>query len=258
MESVQYLAYLLAKKFSRTVANNQSVGLVIRYLGSQPSATIQVSSTNILFKTGVLGSEAADANVQIGATPGTIDLTQTTANNFGKVLDYLNGVTDSTGAKQYEAYLGDVLRGDATAPSGSPALTAVAATQANRTIVPAGVAFTLITANVLYVSKKITARYFPIGFNNSIAKVIAELSSMVSNNTYGSGTSTVQVWELNPLLKTETLVYSRAGGLTTVDQAIDSASLGIQSDVGNELLVRFVGSAAASGFLTTVGKLINL
>jgi hypothetical protein len=86
-----------------------------------------------------------------------------------------------------------------------------------------------------------------------------------ATSTFGSGTSAVQVVSVTPTLKSggaagvdanSTVVFSRAGGATTVNAVvIDSVSasgVGVLTYPDSKCLVRIVNSAAASAILLNV------
>lgn len=268
MENITVARYMLARKIGRTVVDGGSIGIVVRYVGTlAASATVQVSASTLLFKVGATGSEVADTNVQVGATPGTIDLTNAAVATMQQLIQYINTVTDSTGARTYQAYLGDVLPGDSCYPGSAQCFTTLAATQVNRTVVPNGLALNIITANNLFISKSITDIEYPNGFKadgivnqssnlpySNIPYKISEVDGIVSKSTFGSGTNTIEVHEVNPLAGTSTKLFSLSGGATTVQQLIDDHQLQIQSRSGQYLVVKMVGSVAVTGFLSVVGK----
>lgn len=227
------------------VADDGDVALKVRYVGAQPSATVEVdSSGNLLFKHGVAGSEAADSTIQIGSTAGTITVSNASGNTFAEVVDHING------SSNWEAYLVGVLRADSSnASTGS--LLVMSAT----TIAP-GKELDLLkdTSKVLNLAVRLGVRENVTG---SEEKGAAEIYSIVSTNTYASGTSVIKVYEIDEVAKTETLVYQKTGGATTVEQTQTFVSngrgaLGVKKQ-GKHLLVKIVGSAACTGNLMVVG-----
>ena len=126
MDSYQEAAALaVAKRLS--VADDEDIGLMIKYIGSEASCTITVTGDgDIQSAIGAVGSEATDTTfLEPGGTGGTIDVSDTLANTFAKVVNLINSFTN------YEAYLVDVLA--ATASTGSATsggLVAMAAAQA--------------------------------------------------------------------------------------------------------------------------------
>lgn len=88
-------------------------------------------------------------------------------------------------------------------------------------------------------------------------KSASEIYEIVSTNTYASGTSKIQVYEIDEVAKSETKIYEIAGGATTVEQVLGFVTNGRgsigSSKVGNHLIVRLIGSAACTGQLQVVG-----
>lgn len=221
------------------------VSLKLRYVGAQPSATVEVdASGNILLKHGVAGSEAADATIQIGSTAGTITVSNAAGNTFGEIIDHING------SANWEAYLVGSLRADnSNASTGS--LLARSAT----TIAPkADLVLYKDTSKVLEIAVRVGKRSAVTGSEEIAA---AEIYKIVSTNTFASGTNLIKVYEINEVAKTETLIYSITGGATTVENTKDFVINGrgslASSKVGNHLLVKMVGSAACTGSLMVVG-----
>ena len=93
---------------AQLVADDGDVALKVRYVGSQPSATVAVSSAgDITFKHGVAGAEVVDPTIDSGGDDdGVIDVSDATANTFGEVVDLINA------SPNWEAYLVGVLRAD--------------------------------------------------------------------------------------------------------------------------------------------------
>lgn len=239
----------MGKRKALTAVDDGDIGLVVRYKGTSASATVEVSSAgDITFKHGDLSSEAVDPTIDSGGDDdGVIDVSDSNANTFGEVVDLINA------SANWEAYLVGVLRADnANASTGS--LLLLSASQAHKALVPSGVALYKDTSKVLNMSHAIFNKDMPVGFERSHVGKIAEVSGITSNNTFGSGTSLIQVYEIDPIRQTETKVFQRASAATTVEQNINSESIGIQSDQGCYLLVRIVGSAACTGFLTAQGR----
>lgn len=82
-----------------------------KYVGSKQSCIIKVTAAgtgDITSDVGDLGSEAADANFTIGATPGTIDVSNAAANSMQEVVEFINGLDD------YESELLGALPADLT------------------------------------------------------------------------------------------------------------------------------------------------
>jgi len=249
MNSILSERILASKKLSRSVIDDGDIGLVVRYKGSQASATVEVASTtgDITFKHGALSSEVVDPTIDSGADDdGVIDVSDSTADTMGEVVDMINA------SANWEAYLVDCLRAD----DSRTLLLTLSATQAHKQLAPQGVRLYKDTSqnDNKDLSIAIMGRQYPNGFERTEHQ-INRVTTIVSTNTFGSGTSKVQVYEINPITKTETKVYERPGAATTETQSIDKNAIDITSDQGNYLLVRIVASAAAvTGLLTAVGE----
>lgn len=221
------------------------VGLKIKYVGTQKSATVEVNASGlILLKHGVAGSEAADTTIQIGATPGTIDVSDASGNTFAEVIDHING------SANWEAYLVGALRADSSNASTGSLLARSATTISPNVDLP----LYKDTSKVLNLAVRIGKRSAVSG---SEERAACEIYSITSLNTFASGTNLIKIYEINEVEKTETLVYSLAGGATTAENTKTfvnngRGSLGV-SKVGNHLLVKMVGSAACTGSIQVVG-----
>lgn len=234
--------------FAKLVVDDTDVALKVRYVGSQASATITVSSSgDITFKHGAVGAEAVDPTIDSGGDDdGVIDVSDTNANTYGKVVDLINA------SPNWEAYLVGGLRAD-----NSNASTGSLLARTETTLVPKSTEVDLYqdTSKVLNMSIRVGKRSKITG---SEEKAASEIIEIASTNTYGSGTSKIQIYEIDEIAKSETKIYEIAGGATTVEQIKDfvangRGSLGV-SKVGNHLIVRLIGSAACTGQLQVVGS----
>lgn len=263
MNSMLQERLLAARQVGRTVSDDGDVALVVEYIGSQPSGTVTVSAGgDITFKHGAVGSEAVDPTIDSGGDDdGVIDVSDSNANTFGKVVDLING------SANWRAYLVDVLRSDnSNASTGS--ILAASETQAK---VAGGYRLFKDTSKVLNLSVALRNGKYPDPFTKGaeVSGVVtfpvteagkwSEAMKIVSNNTFDSGSSTIEVHRVNRFTGASVKMHSRAGGATTVEQTIDlsdGAGRGLATEVDEYLLVRMVGSAACTGFLTATGKVI--
>ena len=242
----------------RSVVDGGDIGLIVEYIGSEASGKVAVDAAtgDIAFTHGAVGAEAADTTIGAPTLNGTIDVSDASANTFGEVVDLINQ------SANWRAYLVDVLRSDTSVNT----LATKSATQAK---VSGGITLLKDTAVTLNLSLAIklaisTASTDAVKSSGvvSFAKELgkwSEVLRIVSNNTYGSGTSLIQVFAVNRLTGASVKVYERAGGATTVEQDLnvsDGFGRGIASNPDEYLLVRMVGSAACTGFLTVAGKTI--
>ncbi|HNV62181.1 MAG TPA: hypothetical protein PKN54_04450 [Candidatus Cloacimonas acidaminovorans] len=233
--------------FAKVVVDDTDVVLKVRYVGSQASASVEVSSAgDLTFKHGAVGALVVDSTIDSGGNDdGVIDVSDANANTYGKVVDLINA------SPNWEAYLVGGLRSDnANASTGSLlAKTAVVMTP-NVTEVD----LQQDTSKVLNMSVRVGKRANVVG---SEEKAAAEIYSITSTNTFGSGTSKIQVYEIDEIAKSETKIYELAGGATTVQDTKNFVVNGrgslASSKVGNHLIVRLIGSAACTGNLQVVG-----
>lgn len=249
-DSILQERILSAKKKARSVTDDGDIGLVVRYKGAQVSATVEVASTSgdITFKHGALSSEVVDTTIDSGGNdPGVVDVSDSNVDTMGEVVDFINA------SANWEAYLVDCLRAD----DSRTLLLTLSATQAHKALVPSGVRLFKDSSqdDTFDISLAMMNRAFPNGFTRSHSHRICRINGIISNNTFGSGTNLIQVYEINPNDRSETKVYQRPGAATTVTQALQSIDVDITADEGNYLLVRMISSAAAAtGFLTILGS----
>jgi len=228
---------------SRHVVDDGPVSLVIMYIGSQVSATVTVASGDITFKHGAAAAEAVDATIDSGGDDdGVIDVSDTTADTLGEVVDLING------SANWKAYIKDGIRADASA-----GLLA----RSETTLTPNVTETPLYsdTSTDLELSIRIGSRTKVNGTEENSA---AELLRVISTNTFGSGTSLIQVYEVDEIKKTETKIFEAAGNATTIKQDLDLIKDGVGglavSRTGMHLVVRMKGSAACTGKITAIGQ----
>lgn len=240
---------ILNPKQPFAVLNTDDVdtGLKVRYVGAQASASVEVSSAgDITFKHGPVGTLVVDTSIDSGGNdPGVIDVSDANANTYGEVVDLINA------SANWEAYLVGALRADDANASTGSLLEKTA-----EVLVPKQTEASLYkdTSKVLNIAVRVGKRTAVTG-NETVAA--AEIYKIVSTNTFASGTNLIKIYEINEDAKTETLIYSLAGGATTVENTKDfvingKGSLAV-SKVGNHLLVKMIGSAACTGSLLIVG-----
>jgi len=223
------LADILSKNYSRYVADDADIGLVVRYVGSEDSATVTVASGDLTFKHGDAASEADD-----------------NANTMGKVVDLINA------SANWEARLVDCLRADAAA--------GYLKNLSEETITP-----NTETLNL----PKDTSAALNLSISLSNTGIQAFLDSLGSPfegdanyyikalygtyvNTYGSGDSKIQVYDIDPVAGTEKKIFEEVAADTT-DQGYSNFYLydGLDAlEKGHTLLYRLIGSAACTGWVT--------
>ena len=232
----------------RNVADDEPVGIVVMYVGSEASATVTVSAGgDITFKHGVAAAEAVDATIDSGGDDdGVIDVSDAGADTLGEVVDLINA------SANWKAYLKDGLRADsANASTGS--LLEMAETTLTPNVTETDLV--LDTSKTLNMSIRIGSRTMINGTEEHSA---AEISRIISTNTFGSGTSKIQVYKMNEANDSETKIFEVSGGATTVEQDLELVKNGVGTiavtKTGEHLLIRLIGSAACTGVLQVVGS----
>lgn len=229
---------------ARHVIDDAPVSLVVMYIGSQASASITVSGGDITFKHGAAGSLVVDPTIDSGnpSEPGVIDVSETNSNTLGEVVDMINA------SGNWKAFIKDGLRADTSA-----GLLA----RSETTMVPNVTETPLYsdTSTDLRLSVRIGSRTKVNGTEENSA---AEITNIVSKNTFGSGTNLIQIYEVDENAKTETKIYEASGAATTVEQDKAFVKDGVgsiaASKAGLHLVARMIGSAACTGYMTVVGK----
>jgi len=243
------IAALLSNFRGRHAADDQDVGILVKYIGAQASGTVTVTVTtgDITFKHGALASEVVDPTIDSAnpSDPGVIDVSETNSDKMGEVVDMINA------SANWEAKLVDCLRADA---STAGMLLTMAETQAK---VTGGLKLYKDTSNCLNISLAIDRSIFKgIEFDNALW--INTILSIISKITNASADTLIQIYSINRANKTEVKVYSRAGGATATEQVLPTSGVQMQLDSFRDdiLLVRAIGTACA-GYLTIVGKQTN-
>ncbi len=231
----------------RHVADDEPVGIVVMYIGSEASATVTVAAAgDITFKHGDAAAEAVDATIDSGGDDdGVIDVSDAGADTLGEVVDLINA------SANWKAYLKDGLRADdANASTGS--LLAMAETTLTPNVTETDLV--LDTSKTLNMSIRVGSRD---SVNGNEEHSAAEVSRIITTNTFGSGTSKIQIYKMNEANDTETKIYEASGGATTVEQDLNFVKEGVGGiavrKTGEHLLVRLIGSAAATGVLQVTG-----
>lgn len=234
--------------------DDTDVAILLRYVGTQASGTVQVASGDILLKHGALASEVADTTITgCGGTAGTLDVDNAACDTLGETLDRINN------SANWRAVRIDSVRSDALAGA---RLNTLAATQANTV---AGVGLVWDTSVAFMVTRALLPSGFrtidaylggPAGITltpNPWAGRQTSIQYFNGTSTYASGTSTIQFIE-DPIAfavagesAPSTVVFSVAGGATTVNKVIaDFEFLPFYCTPSVRCLVRINNSAAAS------------
>ncbi len=242
------------------VVDDNDVALVVKYIGTQASGKVQIdSSGNFVFIHGAVGAEVADTTIGAPTLNGTITVSDATADTFGEVVDLINA------SANWVAYIRDVLRADSSnASTGS--LVTMASTAAK---VSGGVPIYKKTSKTLNLSVALRGAPVDADFTKDSAGRVSfplrekgkwtELMKVISNNTFASGTSKIQVYRINRLTGAAVKIAEQAGGATTVDQTVDKSDgngRGLACLSDEYLLVRMIGSGFLTGFLSPQAKVI--
>lgn len=238
----------LARGMTLIAADDVCKALEIEYIGDEDSGVVTVESDgNLTMKHGDLASEAADTTIQLPATTagtaGVIDVSDASANTLGEVVDHINA------SANWRARIVDGLRTD----SANDTFLAAAEASASGTS-PLTVYFDTDVA--LHTSKMLTLA--TLDDPGADIRAIHRLYNANGYSTYGSGTSTFQVYSVITdqfgVVISETPIWSEAAGATATakDFSIDDGSSikPANRELGYRLLVRIANSALmASQFL---------
>ena len=233
------------------VADDTSVALIVKYVGTSVSGTVEVDSNgDILFKDGALSSETASAEVDAN-TDGTIDVSVAAENTISEALNLINA------SGNWVAVAVDAVGSDTI--GGSQTLLVVAATQAK---VKAGIKLYWDTTarlggTVLFAPKVLRDSIEP--YQNTASSVdnmlpfkgnAARVNRLKITSTYGSGSSVNQlISDPDPTADNSVVVFSGAGGATTVEKDNDFREAPFEGELNERMLGRVVNSAAAATVL---------
>jgi hypothetical protein len=233
-------------------ADDGDVALQVRYVGSEASATVTVdSSGDITFQHGDAAEEEVDTTVV--ASTGKIDTSGAAGDTFGEIVDVINA------SANWEARLIGSLRADASDDAllerSETTITASGNSEGIPLYKDTSEALNLGIAIGPYAleSKKSTNGVWLS--DTTIERYKSEIALITHKNTYATGTSVINVYDIDPINKVEILIFSYACAATTVEATKDLIGAAIESlDVGHHLLVKMVGSAACTGYLGVVGR----
>jgi len=244
----------LSRNYARYIQDDIDIGLVVRYVGAQDSATVTVASGDITFQHGALAAEAVDSTIDSGGNDaGVIDVSDSNANTMGEVVDLINA------SANWEAKMVDCLRADASA--------GYLLNMAEFTLTP-----TTETVNLLKDTSAALNLSISLGKTGIESFLDTEGDPFNSNgdtlyyangiygtyvNTFGSGTCLIQVWDIDPVALTEVKIFQEPSAATTVQgysyfylhDGIDTLAK------GHTLLYRMIGSAACTGWVSAAWNL---
>jgi len=208
----------------------------LKYIGSESTATVAIANTtgDIAFVAG----GAADTTVNPGGgTPGTIDLSADAA-----TFALIQTIVDASPNWEYIPLC--ARPEDASEASGtSKIINNISATSAT---IDGGYVVKIDTSAALYHSVEVTKNgqsSDPHGFD---AGWFHQIELIRATTTFGSGTSTIQVYSVEDRAQTSTLLTTFAAGATTVEakHPADGNPYPLVSAEGRRLIVKVLNSAA--------------
>lgn len=241
--------------------------LLVKYVGGQASATVEVSAAgDITLKHGAVSSEAADTTVKCptGGSSGVIDVSDSSCDTLLEVINAINA-SDNWIAVPHSALLSDDMN-----CGGSGCLLLKSATLANSANGVALYADTDVikTGTVAVMPSEFDdIKSYLAGAPKSAVKLNPNpfvgrtfLASAVGRATYDSGSLFYSIYQVKPnCIRTSctetvtTILNGLAGGATTVDKVAVALSDNnrIVTDPGTKLIVRFYNSTAFATFIST-------
>jgi len=236
----------LAIQKAQYATDQISPAMVIRYIGPNASGKITVAADgNLEFVTGAVGAEAADTDV-VAAT-GIIDVSGATMNTFGEVVDIINA------SGTWQALLIGALRTD----SSDNVLVAQAVAQAKSNY---GVKVYFDSGIAIPISLNISAKAWEVqkgvDGNPWSPDELDYINSLIywrQLNTFDSGVSNINVYEVDKATNRETLIYTEPTAATTVVGTRDFSAIGngwgLCAAKGCDLVVRMLGADHTTGYL---------
>ena len=220
--------------------------MAVRYIGAQASGLFGViaAAEGFTFAHGVLASEIADTTIQVGSTPGSIDVSNAAANTMGEVVDVINA------SANWEARLIGALRTDVP-NAGGTSFVAYAAAQAKSTN-------GLLVRATSAVDDRACIGAFTGAWNaltggnpfESSANNTYSLLEIDSTVTHG-GVGLFSVYMVDETTDVETLLFSVVGAATTVLQTINlfNGEGGLTADKGKIFKIRTAATALTAGVM---------
>ena len=248
-------------------AVSTDVPLLVKYVGTAlPGGTVTVAANgDITLSTGGVGASAVDTTLECpvsGALGGVIDVSDAACDTLGEVVDVMNA------SPNWRAVILDGLRTDSSND------TLLARTEINAAVSEglglfhdAGVGFkstialtTVGGAGLGVNGQRSIQAYIDNPINNTMVKGAGPFTNLatllfkaIGTTTYGSGTSTFEVFSVIPTYRTAgstngseivTQLWSEAGGGSTTAKTFDFGGYGLRSQTGAKLVVRINNSAA--------------
>lgn len=220
-------------------------GIALRYVGAQESGTVEVTVTtgDMTLKHGVLGSEVADTTIDSGGDdPGEIDMSDSAAENFGKVVDLINA------SANWQAMLLGDLRADVTPGVLITQAEAQAKLQADRSVAQqywGGIALYKDSTVAKTYGHLVGNRDLDGNHNGARINMIDLIRATVTN---GATATSVDIYKVNDLSNVETLIWDEVI-VTTVALVLDDADWGDlmmgPAMAGHGILIHIVGTGGS-------------
>lgn len=242
---------LTLNRGTRTYTDDQDQVIVIKYIGAPVSGAVTVAVADATGDIAFVVNGAADTTV---ATTGTIDVSDSAYNTFGEVVDAINA------SPNWHAYIKDGMRSETSTDT----LLTFAATSAKTSeVILYG-----DTSVKLSMDMAFTIEDFPDFKEKNPRKAdkfqnllgcIAKVFGISATSTYASGTSKIQVYEVDSA-GTETQLYEVASGASTVAGTATNTYGWKPEDkeCGYKLVARLINSVAMASVTFAVdGTAIN-
>lgn len=247
LQSIQQSILLaLKRKFASGADEDVCPGYIIQFVGSEASGTVEVSSNDILFKYGAVGSEAADTDI---SGDGTIDVSAdgSAPATAKEVEDIING----SAGKRWRCRMIGLLPDDVM----STMLLTKAATQAK---VAAGIELFIDGSAALFMSWAVTGVQFDnlnvedgkSNYNGLRTDEVVDnwLDYVEILNTFATDSSVFKVYECAHGDSAGTLVFT-GDALTTATKQTHGATTPqdafIKSSRGKRLVCRVENTTVA-------------
>jgi hypothetical protein len=227
-------------------ADDINVAILIRYQGSQASATYEVDANgDILLKHGASGGEVADTTVNCGGAGGTVDVSNTSCDTVGEAVDAINASANWV-AVPLDAVRADLIGTTAELLDEGP-LNAQTSTGAQIKWDTSA----KLSATVALTERRTMNFYANQGgtrYERPFEDARAILHKFNVNGAY-TGACTVEVISVAMVrgLEIATTIWSQACAATTVDLVVSETPYGFIGRQGEKLLLRF---GAATTFAT--------
>lgn len=253
---VQLQEFLAESRFMYNETTQTLTAIILQYIGPEDSGTVAVAAGgDMTFKHGDVGSEAVDSGI---GSSGVLDLSTPAAglDTMGELVDTINA------SANWRAILVGARRSDST----DNTLAALSESQAKVSTLSgryrsAGLYIYMDEQVSLKCGFSITNKRYTGIYTASSQKALGdaqdagyqnELAALSLKSTYGSGTSAYSVYLINDATNEEILLFSAAGGATTVAASLNLVSTygsAYKAPIGYRIFVQLVNSAAMTATL---------